>query len=273
MARIRTIKPDFWQHPKVTRVSRDARLFFLGLLNEADDEGRLRYSGKRLAGVIFPADDDVTGADIDAWTGELERVGLVRRYSVEDAPLLLVCGFTEHQTINRPSISKLPSPLTASSRAPHAPLTEPSLPEEEQGTGNREEEQGEPPVELALVSPPATTKIPPVEIVFAAWRESTGHHRSVLDAKRRRIIERGLKTHPVADLVDAVRGWRHSPHHRGENDRHTVYDDLELLLRDAAHIERFRDLARGGRQPRTPVLPAGSDLTARNLARITGGNV
>lgn len=59
MARIRTIKPEFWQHPKVMRVSRDARLLFLGLLNEVDDEGRMRWSAKRVAGVVFPGDEDV----------------------------------------------------------------------------------------------------------------------------------------------------------------------------------------------------------------------
>lgn len=137
MPRIRTIKPDFWQHPKVTRVSRDARLYFLGLLNEADDAGRLRYSGKRLAGVIFPDDDDVSGAEIDQWTDELEAVGLVLRYTIDGAPLLLVVGFTEHQRINRPSPSRLPAPCTEPSREAHDILSEPSHPERnrEQGTG------------------------------------------------------------------------------------------------------------------------------------------
>jgi hypothetical protein len=80
--------------------------------------------------------------------------------------------------------------------------------------------------------------------VFEAWRESTGRDRSVFDAKRRRLIKSRLAVFPVEDLLDAVRGWRHSPHHRGENERQTVYNDLELLLRDSAHIERFRDLQR-----------------------------
>jgi hypothetical protein len=44
--------------------------------------------------------------------------------------------------------------------------------------------------------------------------------------------------------MDAVVGWVNSPHHRGDNDTNTVYNDLELLLRSPKHIERFRDLAR-----------------------------
>ena len=77
----------------------------------------------------------------------------------------------------------------------------------------------------------------------------------MFDAKRQRIIRRALKTHPVADLLDAVQGWQHSPHHRGENDSGTVYNDLGLLLRDAEHIEKFRDLERGIGRPR-PALRA-----------------
>jgi hypothetical protein len=60
--------------------------------------------------------------------------------------------------------------------------------------------------------------------------------------------------YPLADLLDAVCGWKRSPHHRGENDRGKPYNDLELLLRDSKHIEEFRDLERkgGGRRQRMP---------------------
>lgn len=65
-----------------------------------------------------------------------------------------------------------------------------------------------------------------------------------LSRDRRDLIARRLKEWSEADLVDAVRGWRHIPHNRGENDRHTPYCDLKLLLRDAGQIERFRDAER-----------------------------
>lgn len=85
-----------------------------------------------------------------------------------------------------------------------------------------------------------------VDLVFAAWLDSTKKTaRTVLDAKRRSLISAALKTHPLDDVVDAVRGWEHSPYHRGENPDRRRYNDLGLLLRDAEHIERFRDLARG----------------------------
>jgi hypothetical protein len=85
----------------------------------------------------------------------------------------------------------------------------------------------------------------PAEQVFDAWLVSTGRSgRTIFDTKRQRVVAAALKAYPLEDVLDAVRGWRHSAHHRGENDRATVYNDLELLLRDGRHIEQFRDLER-----------------------------
>jgi hypothetical protein len=87
------------------------------------------------------------------------------------------------------------------------------------------------------------TQTAAIQQVFEAWIESTGRtSKTVLDSKRRRVIERALATFTVDELIAAVRGWKRSPHHRGENSTGTVYNDLTLLLRDADHIERFRDL-------------------------------
>lgn len=104
--------------------------------------------------------------------------------------------------------------------------------------------RGRGPSRPGLTTPPPPVPGGAVGEVFKAWQESTGKTRTVLDTKRRRRIATALKTHPLEDLVDAVKGWRHSPHHRGENPTATIYNDLDLLLRDAAHIEKFRDLER-----------------------------
>ena len=93
---------------------------------------------------------------------------------------------------------------------------------------------------------------------------STGRTRSVLDPKRVKVIEARLHDFPEADLIDAVQGWDKSPHHRGDNDRHTVYNDLALLLRDAAKVELFRDLQRGVITP--------YDERAAILARVEAMN-
>lgn len=116
-------------------------------------------------------------------------------------------------------------------------------------------------------TPAARSRAADVRAVFAAWIEATGRtDRTVLDAKRRRLIEQRLADFPVADLIDAVRGWRESPHHRGENPHRTVYNDLGLLLRDAAHVERFRDLERGAGQPVKPTALTEAEIRARREA-------
>lgn len=84
-----------------------------------------------------------------------------------------------------------------------------------------------------------------VEYVFAAWVESTGRSRVRLDDRRRKLIRIALRDYPMEDVLAAVDGWRHSAHHRGENDRATVYNDLSLLLRNGETIERFRDYSLG----------------------------
>lgn len=80
--------------------------------------------------------------------------------------------------------------------------------------------------------------------VFNAWQESTGRERTKLDDSRRTKIRLALESYPVEDVLDAVRGWQMSPFHRGENREHRVWNELTLLLRNAAQIEKFRDLAR-----------------------------
>lgn len=106
-----------------------------------------------------------------------------------------------------------------------------------------------------------------VQTVFAAWVEATGKSRSVLDAKRRLKIRTALAMFPLAEVVDAVRGWSNDPFYCGQNDRNTVYNDLGLLLRDAAHIEKFRDMANA------PVVRHRSNGNGDLWARVASGEM
>jgi hypothetical protein len=80
--------------------------------------------------------------------------------------------------------------------------------------------------------------------VFEAWQASTGKLRTAMDGKREAKIRAALALYPLADVLDAVDGWRFSEFHSGTNDRATVYNDLGLLLRDASKVEYFRDMKR-----------------------------
>ncbi|MBW9415801.1 DnaT-like ssDNA-binding domain-containing protein [Enterobacter roggenkampii] len=107
MARIRTVKPEFWTDEKVVECSIPARLLFIGLFNFANDLGCLERSPKRIKMQIFPADS----IDCEPLICELISHGLLTEYSVNGSDYLCIKGFSKHQKINRPSATKIPSPL------------------------------------------------------------------------------------------------------------------------------------------------------------------
>jgi hypothetical protein len=73
-----------------------------------------------------------------------------------------------------------------------------------------------------------------------------GHSQALLDTKRSRAIAARLKAYSVEQLKLAIDGCKASPWHQGQNDRHQVYDDIELICRDAKRVEAF--IARVGQK-------------------------
>jgi hypothetical protein len=223
---------------------------------------------------LFPLNEDVTPQDVDRWLQGLHDGGLICRYEVDGKRYLRVIGWDEKQSPRHPTPSKLP-PMPDSYGDP--PQHDREVPEDradpphgvEVGDGVGEGE-GVGGVELALVSPPATVTIDPVDAVFGAWQEHTGHHKAARTPDRVKRIREALKHYPVEDLVDACRGVHLSAHHRGENERNTVYDDIEHVLKNSKNIETFRDLARGQANA-PPRLPQGAEMVRRAVARA-GGN-
>jgi hypothetical protein len=110
MARIRTIKPEFWSSPDIGDVSRDARLTFVGLWNIADDTGRLEAVPAQIRSVLFPYDDDVTVADVCGWLNELAIQGLIRLFSQGRRAYLSIVSWADHQKISNPSQPRCPDP-------------------------------------------------------------------------------------------------------------------------------------------------------------------
>ena len=111
MARIRSIKPEFWTSEQVMKCSPLARLLFIGLWNFCDDAGRRKASAISIKAQIFPG-DAVEAAAVRALIDELAKVGLVRLYRVDNAEYLCVTGWAKHQAISKPQPSRLPAPPT-----------------------------------------------------------------------------------------------------------------------------------------------------------------
>ena len=104
MARIRTIKPDFWTDERLVECSMAARLFFIGMLNFADDNGNLQRSAKKLKMQIFPGDN----IDCEKLIGELIAQRIIGEYSANGDKFLNIRNFLKHQVIDRPSKSNIP---------------------------------------------------------------------------------------------------------------------------------------------------------------------
>lgn len=110
MARIRTVKPEFWTDETMAELPRDVRLLFLGLLNHVDDAGRCVDNPRLIKAAVFPLDDDVTAELIRRWLDELSTKARVVLYEASQRRYLQVSNFRKHQKIDRPQESKLPDP-------------------------------------------------------------------------------------------------------------------------------------------------------------------
>lgn len=109
MARIRSIKPEFWTSEQVVECSPTARLLFIGIWNFSDDNGIHPDSVKRLKMEIFPS-DSIADHEIQAMVDELLKVGLLEHYKVENLGFLRVTGWSRHQKIDKPTY-KHPLPI------------------------------------------------------------------------------------------------------------------------------------------------------------------
>jgi len=130
MARRRMIDPNFWADKeffneivdavkKVTKwvtpkrvfqEARNVRLFFIGLWNFSDDEGCFLNDFVKLKGEVVPFDDDFTLKRVQRCLAILQMAQKIGIYMVNGISYGVVRNFKKHQTINRPSPSKLPPP-------------------------------------------------------------------------------------------------------------------------------------------------------------------
>lgn len=107
MARIRTIKPEFWVSEQVVECSTTARLLFIGLWNFCDDAGIHSASPRSLKMEVFPG-DDFTADDVQKLVDELIAAGLLVFYEVGGKGYWKVTGW-HHQKIEKPT-KKHPEP-------------------------------------------------------------------------------------------------------------------------------------------------------------------
>lgn len=265
MARIRTIKPIFWDDELVGAMTPMVRLTFVGLFSLADDEGRLPGRAVGVRNKLFAYDEQVTIADVEAALLELHNARRIRLYGDASQRYLEVVNFAKHQRIQKPQPSQYPAP------GRHYPVL-PIEGADEQGiplpvddqyatsiTGKGEEGKGEgsvsslrsstsSPVEpttgqLVVIDgaapaptkkrKPATKAIDdPKVIACFQWYVDLWEKHDVLaidlTPTRANAIRRALKEHGDAKVAACIRG-HHSNPWRHENG--LKVNDIAVLLR------------------------------------------
>ena len=86
-----------------------------------------------------------------------------------------------------------------------------------------------------------------VEALFGHWvavmREGRRGPKPAFTPKRRKLLAQWFDYYDLPTLMAAVDGCALSDFHMGNNSRGRRYDSLELIFRDAEHIERFASIA------------------------------
>jgi len=112
MARIRTIKPEFFTNSKLYKAEKEEslpiRLAFAGLFTACDREGRFKWIPEELQLSVLPFDRDV---DFSRVLHVLHTRGYIEKYRVKNEDFGFIPTWKTHQYINaRESASFLPEP-------------------------------------------------------------------------------------------------------------------------------------------------------------------
>lgn len=165
MARIRSIKPELWDHAQLNRASLLARLTFIGLISFSDDEGRGKADPELVWGRLHSGQHPNVKR---GWLGALSELAglrdddgpLVVFYEIAGARYYWLPGFNKQQRIDEPSKSKLPPPPN-SGNVPVIIREDSSL---DQGSGIKDQGgEGNPPPESKRyenVTPPPPQEDP-----------------------------------------------------------------------------------------------------------------
>lgn len=120
MARIRTIKPQFWGDDQIATLSITARYLAIGLVSMADDDGRFIASVNAISGYVFPH-DEFSPKQIRKWLSEIEAARFAIFYRVGRAEYGCIPNYRKHQRISKPQASPIPPPPAERLRNDSAP--------------------------------------------------------------------------------------------------------------------------------------------------------
>lgn len=100
MAKIRSIKMEFWLDEKIGSLPPEARLLYIGTWSIADDNGVLRGNPAYIRSQLFAYDEEVTAADVRRWIELLTAERMLVPFTHRGERYLLVRRFRDHQKID-----------------------------------------------------------------------------------------------------------------------------------------------------------------------------
>jgi|JI10StandDraft_1071094.scaffolds.fasta_scaffold02886_27 hypothetical protein len=159
MARIRSIKPDFWRDEKIASLKNQrVAFFFIGLWNFSDDQGKFPLSPKALA-LQMPI---FRSKDVACYLKQLSEIGLIQ--VSECKKWGLVVGW-RHQKIDRPILPKVKN-----EEIQWVPISDSSSPRDSSSSARRKDRIGKDRIgEDGITSEGVqTTKLKSVEKTFGS---------------------------------------------------------------------------------------------------------
>ena len=181
MARIRSIKPDFFLDPDLSELSHESRLAFIGLWCHADKAGRLEDEPKKLKVLIFPYEK----VDMEVVLDTLTAKPFIQRYSVNSHKYIQIINFQEHQ---RPHHTERESEIPCCNGV--LTVKEPSMDGDKKvGKEEGKERKGE--------CPSDTTE-------FMSYFNLKAQKKLSITPARKKIIDSRLKDYTLDQLKTAV---------------------------------------------------------------------
>lgn len=111
MPRIRSLKPEHRQHRKIGPLPHVVYRLWIGMICEADDDGRLVYAPEQLRALVFGY-HHITAATVAKHIAHLESLGLIRTYETVKGRYICFPSWADHQRIHKHHYtpSKIPDP-------------------------------------------------------------------------------------------------------------------------------------------------------------------
>ena len=203
MARKRMIDPGIWQSEDFSKLSTLAKLVFIGLFSNADDEGRGRAKAAYIKSILFPYDEGMRVIDVDKTLSEIASNMSVTFYLHDDNEYYSLDKWSKWQRVDKPSDSVLPkldenSMIIRRAFQEHSENVPGSFPpnrkeekekgKEEKGKETRAPARGhDPPIDTLITTSEAYTQNPDVLDAIAGYLE-------MRKAKQKPATARALKS-------------------------------------------------------------------------------